>query len=131
MVRSEKRKMRKHLLLDKLRIVEVNRISSPAKIKKINRLIGARYFDKADFLLSEQSRLRGKKNRPRQKRRGRGNTGSISLEARFPGGKLDELGVGTVVVALIFVKPCDPLHFLIRQSEIEDIQIVADVIDVL
>ena len=50
--------------------------------------------------------------RPPAKTSGARNNRSFFLEARFPGGELYEPGVGAVVAALVFVKFCDPRHFL-------------------
>ena len=55
----------------------------------------------------------------------------FSFVLRLPRGELIKLRVASVVVALVFVERGDPRHFVVRQREIEDVEVVADVIDVL
>jgi len=52
------------------------------------------------------------------------------LECRTPRGKACQLFVRPVIVALAFIQLCDLSHFFFRQSEIQDIQVVPDMIHV-
>ena len=49
----------------------------------------------------------------------------------MPGGELNELFFGPVVVSLTLIESGDRLHLFVCKSEVQDVQIVPDVIDIL